>query len=91
MSTLDLIMQHGAGMDASVLATIAAAGALLVLFRPLLLGVLGAVILVIRPRLSKEERAARAHLRDMRVMQKLINAANCPSHATELRALSARA
>lgn len=91
MSTFELMMQYGASMDVSALATMAAASALLLVFRPLLLGTLRAAILVIRPRLSKEEREARAHLRDMRVMQTLINASNCPSHAAELRALSARA
>lgn len=91
MSTFGWIAHYGADMDASLLVGLAAAGVLLYLFRPLLLGLLRAALLVIRPRLSKEERAARAHLRDRRVMQKLINASNCPSHAAELRALAARA
>lgn len=91
MSTFASIAQYGAHMDAALLVGLAAAAALLLLFRPLLLGMLRAAILVVRPRLSKEERAARAHLRDRRVMQKLINASNCPSHAAELRALAARA
>ena len=63
---------------------------LLYLFRPLLVGLLRAAWLVVRPRLSKEQRLARAHLRDMRAMQRMINASNGPSDAAELRAISAR-
>jgi hypothetical protein len=63
---------------------------LLYLFRPLLLGLLRAALLVVRPRLSQEQRLARAHLRDMRTMQRMINASNGPSQAAELRAIAAR-
>lgn len=64
--------------------------ALLVMFRPLLLGLVRAAILVVHPRLTREQKLERAHLRDLRVLQQAINASSCPSHAAELRALAAR-
>ncbi len=69
----------------------AAAAALLLLFRPLLVGLLRAALLVLRPRLSHEQRQARAAMRDRRLLQHMINAETSPSHAAELRALAARA
>jgi hypothetical protein len=50
-----------------------------------------AALLVVRPRRSRADRAARAHLRDMRMLQNMINASSGPSHAAELRAIAARA
>lgn len=73
------------------LARYAAMIMLLLVFRPLLVGVLRAALLVVRPRLSREQLAARAHLRDMRLLQQMINASSGPSHAAELRAIAARA
>jgi hypothetical protein len=67
------------------------AALLLVLFRPLLVGIVRAGILVVRPRRSKEELAERARARNLRLMQKMINAAHGASHSAELRALAARA
>lgn len=64
--------------------------AVLVVFRPLLVGLVRAAILVVRPRLTREQQLERAHLRDLRVLQRAINASSCPSHAAELRALAAR-
>ena len=74
-----------------ILAGTAATGAMLVLFRPLLTGILRAAVLVVRPRLSKEQRLAKAKLRDARLLQKMIAASSGPSHAAELRAIAARA
>ena len=59
-------------------------------FKPLLLGIARAALLVVHPHLSKEERRARRALHDARMLQKLINNSECPSHAAELRALAAR-
>lgn len=59
-------------------------------FKPLLLGIARAALLVVHPHLSKEERRARRALRDARMMQKLINNSQCPSHAAELRAMASR-
>jgi hypothetical protein len=59
-------------------------------FKPLLLGIARAALLVVHPHLSKEERRARRALRDARMLQKLINNSQCPSHAAELRAMASR-
>ncbi len=65
---------------------------LLVMFKPLLQGLLGAAILVVRPKLSKEERLSRAHMRDTMMLQRILNASDgAPSHAAELRAMASRA
>jgi len=45
---------------------------------------------VVKPRLTQEQRAARRHMRDAQMMQRLINSCNAPSHAAELRAIAAR-
>jgi hypothetical protein len=64
--------------------------AVLVVFRPLLVGVVKAVgLVVLRPR-SREEQAGRAHLRDTRLIQRLINTDCDPETAAELRALASR-
>lgn len=64
--------------------------AALVVFRPLLVGLVkAAALLLLRP-CSREEQRARAHLRDVRLIQRII-AADCdPETAAELRALAAR-
>lgn len=67
-----------------------AVAGLFLFFKPLLVGMARALLLVLRPRLSREERAARAKLRDRRMLQKMINASSGPSHAAELQALGAR-
>ena len=59
-----------------------------VFFRPLLTGVAKALLLIVKPRLSHEDRAARALMRDRILVQRVINTSNCPSHAAELRALA---
>jgi len=62
-----------------------------VLFRPLIIGVLRAAVLVVRPRLSREEERGRAHMRDRQLVQRMIDNSSGPSHAAELRAMAARA
>jgi hypothetical protein len=93
VSTTALIIQQATGLAPLLgqLARYAAMAAMLLVFRPLLVGMLRAALLLIRPRLSREERAARAHMRDMRAMQNMINSSSGPSHAAELRAIAARA
>lgn len=93
MTTSSLLLQQSPSL-APMLAQLAryvAMAALLLIFRPLLAGMLRAALLLIRPRLSREERAARAHLRDMRMLQNMINSSSGPSHAAELRAIASRA
>ena len=64
---------------------------LVVFFKPLLSGIARATLLLFKPRLSLEERVARSTWRDAQMMQQMINAAQGPSHAAELRAMAARA
>jgi hypothetical protein len=93
VSTTTLLMQQTAGLAPLLgqLARYAAMLVLLLVFRPLLVGSMRAALLVVRPRRSRADRAARAHLRDMRMLQNMINASSGPSHAAELRAIAARA
>lgn len=67
--------------------------AVLVLFKPLLLGVGRAAMLLVKPKLSKEERLARRQMRDAMMLNRMLNAmdGSAPSHAAELRALASRA
>ena len=64
--------------------------ALVMLFRPLLLGIARALVLVVRPRRTRDENAARRHLRDAQLFQQMINASQGPDDTTELRAMAAR-
>ena len=64
--------------------------AVLVLFRPLLIGVLRAVVLVFFPKLSRDEQRRRAHMRDVALVERMIASSSGPSHAAELRAMAAR-
>lgn len=73
-----------------VLGVTAGAG-LAMFFKPLLTGIVRALVLTVRPRRTKEELAARRHMRDAQLVQRMINSSNGPSHAAELRALTARA
>jgi hypothetical protein len=66
-------------------------GALAMFFKPLLTGIARALVLVVKPRRTKDEIAARRQMRDAQLLQRMINSSNGPSHAAELRALAARA
>jgi hypothetical protein len=71
---------------------IAVSGGLLVLFQPLLRGCLRAAVLVVKPKLSKEERLQRRQMRDAMLLKRMLNRSECdPSHAAELRAMASRA
>jgi len=94
VSTTATLLQTAAGVQIFPLVrgvfSLAAVAALLVFFKPLLVGIARAMLLVVRPRLTKEERLARRQMRDARMMQNMINASQGPSHAAELRALASR-
>ncbi len=77
------------GMLRSYITTLVAI-ALLVLFKPLLLGVVNAIIVVVKPRLTTEQRQARRQMRDAMMMKKMMNAASGPSDMAELRAMWCR-
>lgn len=71
---------------------LALAAALLVLFKPLLRGIARALLLVVKPKLSKEEQLQRRQMRDAMMLSRMLNAMDGPpSHAAELRALASRA
>ena len=59
-------------------------------FKPLLLGIVRALVLLVKPRRTKAQQAARLQMRNQQAMQRMINASNGPSHTAELRALAAR-
>lgn len=69
----------------------ALAGVML-LFKPLLIGLLQAALLVIQPRRSLSQRSARERLRDALLLARLVNhfETSHPSQAAELRLLAAR-
>lgn len=97
MSTFISVV-HAAALNFSVVSALKLAlagvvtGALLVLFKPLLRGVGRALVLVVRPRLSKEQRLQRRQMRDVVLLNRMLHATDADhSHATELRALAARA
>jgi hypothetical protein len=64
--------------------------ALVMLFRPLLTGILRALVLVVRPRMSRDEKAGRRQMRDAQLFQRMINSSQGPNDAAELRAMAAR-
>ncbi len=64
--------------------------ALLVLFKPLLAGIVNAVIVAVKPRLTTEQRVARRKMRDSMIMKKMMNSASGPSDMAELRAMWCR-
>jgi hypothetical protein len=75
-----------------ITAGLSVALALALLFKPLLLGVARALMLVIKPKLSKEQRLQRRQMRDAMMLKRMLNSMEgSPSHAAELRALAARA
>lgn len=74
-----------------LLASIAFLSAVLMFFKPLLVGIFRAILLAVRPRLTKQQMADKAKMRDMRLLQRMIASSSGPSHAAELRALAARA
>ena len=67
-----------------------ALAALVMLFRPLLTGIARALVLVVRPRLTREEQAARRQMRDAQLFQRMINSSQGPNDVAELRAMAAR-
>jgi hypothetical protein len=61
-------------------------GGLLMFFRPLLIGIARALVLVVRPRPTKDELAARRKLRDARqAQQAAVAAAAAPAEVRALR------
>ncbi|HYD96959.1 MAG TPA: hypothetical protein VEC01_16645 [Noviherbaspirillum sp.] len=66
--------------------------AVMVMFKPLLVGLLRAALLVVKPRKSLEERAARSMLESVMMLNRMARDLDRtqPGLANELRALAAR-
>lgn len=66
---------------------------MLVVFKPLLIGMLRAALLLVSPRQTREQKSALRNLRSMLAIRRAANDMDCssPSMAAELRALAARA
>ena len=71
--------------------SLSAFAGLMMFFKPLLTGIARALVLVVRPHRTREEKTARRQMRDAQLLQRMINSSQGPSHAAELRALAARA
>lgn len=69
-----------------------ATAGLLMLFKPLLTGILHAMLLILRPRRSLEQRSAQQHLRDVLLLNRLARHfdESQPNQAVELRAMASR-
>ncbi|HEX8605086.1 MAG TPA: hypothetical protein VF774_20750 [Pseudoduganella sp.] len=85
-------MPLSVGAALQVLLACAFAVGFLVLFKPLLRGLALAALLVVKPKLSKEQRLQRRQMRDAALLKRLRNSHKVsPSEAAELQALAARA
>lgn len=72
------------------MAAYGALGAVLLTFRPLLVGLFRAAWLLAFPRLTREQRLGRDQMRDRRLIARLIASSSGPSLTAELRAMAAR-
>jgi hypothetical protein len=93
MSTIISVLQALSFITAIQLALAAVVTVgLLVLFKPLLRGVARAAMLIVKPKLTKEERLQRRQMRDAMMLKRMLNTSECgASHAAELRAMASRA
>lgn len=64
----------------------------LIVFKPLLLGMLRAALLVVHPKLTRDQKTASRNLRNMLTIRRIANDVNysSPNMAAELRALASR-
>ncbi|MFB9246028.1 hypothetical protein IV454_08040 [Massilia antarctica] len=68
-----------------------AIAAVALFFKPLLGGIFRALVLVVKPRLSKDQQAARRNMRNAKVLQRMTNSSSGNASLTaELRAMAAR-
>ena len=93
MSTIISVLQALSFIAAIQLALAAVVTVgLLVLFKPLLRGCARAAVLIVKPKLTKEERLQRRQMRDAVMLKRMLNTGECgASHAAELRAMASRA
>ena len=92
MSTLISVLQNISLISAGELALASGAVcAVLLLFKPLLTGLVRAAMLLVRPKLSKEEQLQRRQMRDAMLLKRMLNSIEGePSHVAELRAIASR-
>lgn len=70
---------------------ILAIAAVALFFKPLLVGIFRALVLVVKPRLSKDQLAARRNMRNAKLLQRMTNSSSGnASQTAELRAMAAR-
>ncbi|NHZ92548.1 hypothetical protein F2P45_26590 [Massilia sp. CCM 8733] len=68
-----------------------AIAALALFFKPLLLGIFRALVLVVKPRMSKDQIAAQRNMRNAKLLQRMTNSSSGNASLTaELRAMAAR-
>ena len=88
------MLQTAAGMPVlpivNVILGVSAVAGLVLFFKPLLSGIARAAVLVVRPRLTRDELAARRRLRDTKLMQKTINSASGVTQTAELHSIASR-
>lgn len=85
-------MPLSVGDALQVLLACAFAVGFLVLFKPLLRGLALAAVLVVKPRLTKEQRLQRHQMRNAAMLKRMMNSRKAsPSEAAELQALASRA
>ena len=65
---------------------------LLCLFKPLLTGIVRALVLVVKPRLSKEQRLAQRQMRDTLMLKRMLQAmdGSASSQVSDLQALQSQ-
>ena len=85
-------MPLSVGDALQVLAACVAIVGFLVLFKPLLRGLALAAVLLVKPKLTKEQRLQRRQMRDAATLKRMMNSPKAsPSEAAELQALASRA
>lgn len=68
-----------------------AIAAVALFFKPLLVGIFRALVLVVKPRMSKDQIAAQRNMRNAKLLQRMTNSSSGnASQTAELRAMAAR-
>lgn len=92
ISASQLFLQDLSFMDAVlVLLGAALVFGTVMLFQPLLRGIARAAMMVVKPKMSKEEQLNRRKMHDAMLLKSMLNSPDgSPSHAAELYALASR-
>ena len=85
-------MPLSVGDALQLLLACASAVGFIVLFKPMLRGLALAALLVVKPKLTKEQRLQRQQMRDAALLKRMMNSHKAsPSEAAELQAMASRA